>query len=54
MDEITRLAEDVVDFARGIYGDGFIPLHRPIFEGNERQYLIVVLIQTLSRQSEKR
>ena len=40
MDEITRLAEDVVDFARGIYGDGFIPLHRPIFEGNERQYLI--------------
>ena len=23
-----------------IYGDDFIPLHRPVFEGNERQYLI--------------
>ncbi len=23
-----------------IYGDGFIPLHRPVFEGNERQYLV--------------
>jgi len=23
-----------------IFGDGFIPLHRPVFEGNERQYLI--------------
>ncbi|MEN1972483.1 LegC family aminotransferase [Luteimonas sp. MJ204] len=25
---------------RGTYGDGFIPLHRPVFEGNEKQYLI--------------
>ena len=25
--------------ARQIFGDGFIPLHRPIFEGNERRYL---------------
>lgn len=30
----------VVDFARTIYGEGFIPLHRPVFEGNEKQYLI--------------
>ena len=26
--------------AKLIYGNDFIPLHRPIFEGNERQYLI--------------
>lgn len=25
---------------RSIYGDGFIPLHRPIFQGHERQYLV--------------
>jgi perosamine synthetase len=29
-----------VVFIRSLYGEGFIPLHRPIFEGNERQYLI--------------
>ena len=23
-----------------IHGDGFIPLHRPVFEGNEKQYLV--------------
>ena len=27
-------------FARSIFGENFIPLHRPIFEGNERQYLV--------------
>jgi perosamine synthetase len=26
--------------AKLIFGDEFIPLHRPVFEGNERQYLI--------------
>ena len=26
--------------AKLIFGDNFIPLHRPVFEGNERQYLI--------------
>jgi len=25
---------------RSIYGDSYVPLHRPIFEGNERQYLV--------------
>jgi perosamine synthetase len=29
----------LVDLARSIYGQGFIPLHRPVFEGNEKQYL---------------
>ena len=34
------LAEATVLFSRSIYGNSFIPLHRPVFEGNERQYLI--------------
>ncbi|MEO8870258.1 MAG: LegC family aminotransferase [Granulicella sp.] len=29
----------MVDFVRSIYGEDFIPLHRPVFEGNEKQYL---------------
>jgi aminotransferase in exopolysaccharide biosynthesis len=27
------------EFASGIFGEGFIPLHRPVFGGNEKQYL---------------
>jgi perosamine synthetase len=29
-----------IDFAKELYGNDFIPLHRPIFEGNERKYLL--------------
>ena len=29
-----------LEFAREIFGNDFIPLHRPVFEGNERQYLV--------------
>ncbi len=29
-----------VSKAREIFGSDFIPLHRPVFEGNERQYLV--------------
>tara|TARA_B100001093_G_C26813317_1_gene1008510 strand:+ start:553 stop:1728 length:1176 start_codon:yes stop_codon:yes gene_type:complete len=36
---ITKLNEDVVTFVRKIFGNDFVPLHRPVFEGNERQYL---------------
>lgn len=32
--------QSLVELVRDIYGEGFIPLHRPIFEGNEKQYLI--------------
>jgi perosamine synthetase len=32
--------QSFVDFSRAIYGNDFIPLHRPVFEGNEKQYLI--------------
>ena len=30
----------LIQQVRAIYGDGSISLHRPVFEGNERQYLI--------------
>lgn len=32
--------QSLVDFVRSIYGDGFVPLHRPVFEGREREYLV--------------
>jgi len=31
---------DFVELAKSIFGDDFIPLHRPVFEGNEREYLV--------------
>jgi perosamine synthetase len=40
MGKIDEISEDVVAFARRIFGEDFIPLHRPVFEGNERQYLV--------------
>ena len=38
--DIDRLIEGTLGLSREIFGSGFIPLHRPVFEGNERQYLI--------------
>ena len=29
-----------ISLIRSIYGNDFIPLHRPVFEGNEKQYLV--------------
>ena len=40
MVNIYSIARDTATFARGLFGDGYIPLHRPVFEGNERQYLV--------------
>lgn len=37
---IESTAEALVAQVREIFGSGFIPLHRPVFEGNEKQYLI--------------
>jgi perosamine synthetase len=37
---LQKLLGDFVSEARDMYGNDFIPLHRPVFEGNERQYLI--------------
>lgn len=35
-----NLASALVQQVRVIFGSDFIPLHRPVFDGNERQYLI--------------
>ena len=32
--------DSIISVARSIYGEGFIPLHRPVFEGNEKAYLV--------------
>ncbi len=32
--------KEFLAFAKNIFGGSFIPLHRPVFEGNERQYLV--------------
>ena len=37
---IESIAKETVKFTRQIFGDDFVPLHRPVFEGNERQYLV--------------
>lgn len=40
---MTRPADThlpVVGLVRSIFGEDFVPLHRPVFEGNERQYLV--------------
>ena len=31
--------ESLISLVRGIFGEGAIPLHRPVFEGNEKKYL---------------
>ena len=36
---VNQYIEDFVALSRDIFGQGFILLHRPIFEGNERRYL---------------
>lgn len=40
MTDFDKKVDTIITSIRGIYGDAFIPLHRPVFEGNERQYLI--------------
>ncbi|MFL2487569.1 MAG: LegC family aminotransferase [Gammaproteobacteria bacterium] len=37
---MKNIYKDFLDMAHSIYGDDFIPLHRPIFEGNEKKYLV--------------
>lgn len=29
-----------IKFVKDIYGEGFVPLHRPVFEGKERDYIL--------------
>lgn len=40
MSTILPHQDDTIRLVRDIFGEGFIPLHRPVFEGNERQYLV--------------
>ncbi|QEE25634.1 LegC family aminotransferase [Rhodanobacter glycinis] len=40
MSDYSDKFQPIVDLTRTIYGEGFIPLHRPVFDGNEKQYLI--------------
>ena len=40
MKNISTFSNEMVSFSRSIFGDEYIPLHRPVFEGNERQYLV--------------
>jgi perosamine synthetase len=36
-------ADRLIAHVRSLYGEGFIPLHRPVFEGRERQILVDVI-----------
>lgn len=40
MNKVRIIAKETVAFTREVFGDEFVPLHRPVFEGNERQYLV--------------
>jgi len=41
MNKINKIEnQKIIDFIRTIYGKDFIPLHRPVFEGNEKKYLL--------------
>jgi hypothetical protein len=44
MVKIDLISQETVMLARSIFGYDFAPLHRPVFEGNERQYLIDCLV----------
>ena len=35
-----RVMDQFISKAKDIYGDDFVPLHRPVFEGNERKYVV--------------
>ena len=40
MKKIKKISNDVIAFARNIFEEDFIPLHRPMFDGNERKYIV--------------
>ncbi len=37
---VPQSTSRIIEFVRSIYGSGNISLHRPVFNGNEKQYLI--------------
>ena len=40
MKKIQSVSNDTIAKSKQIFGEDLIPLHRPVFEGNERQYLV--------------
>ncbi len=40
MTDFEKKTDTLIAAIRSVYGDEFIPLHRPVFEGNERKFLI--------------
>ena len=40
MTELSDLIYVFINELREHYGDGFIPLHRPVFNDTEKQYLL--------------
>ncbi|MDX5300419.1 MAG: aminotransferase class I/II-fold pyridoxal phosphate-dependent enzyme, partial [Gammaproteobacteria bacterium] len=36
----SELFHRLIQQVRAMYGEGAVPLHRPVFEGNERQYVV--------------
>lgn len=40
---MTVLFDQLIGEIRTIFGEGLVPLHRPVFEGNERQYLVACI-----------
>ena len=39
MNKSNQLSKSLSHLIRNMFGDGDIPLHRPIFEGNEKTYI---------------
>ena len=37
---ISDIANEFIAHTKSIFGNDFIPLHRPVFNGNEREYLV--------------
>ncbi|MEE4331848.1 MAG: DegT/DnrJ/EryC1/StrS family aminotransferase, partial [Wenzhouxiangella sp.] len=37
------MIDDLIELVRSIYGEGFVPLHRPVFAGTEREDLVACI-----------
>ena len=51
---LDKISKDTISLARKIYGKEFIPLYRPVFEGNERQYFINFIDRNFVSSVEKK
>lgn len=53
---MAKQFSEIINFIRSIYGKDFIPLHRPVFYGNEKQYLVDCIdsnfVSTVGKQVE--